>query len=269
MGIMNVKYLPVTKIINFGLSCIFTSVSIFGCAYSAPEDMPAWKITIATPSLYYVGITEAYGVNIQEDWTMLTHGYSMLGNRSSLDKARRWLGGQYDGFGIPLHTFVNTSGVQIGGGTNVLPDSIYIYWISYIHQPKFYATRYDIPEKVRQFIQTRRTYIRRDGVKRSCYKTNFVFGLLPDYHAKVWLDGCATYTYITELPPAVISNKDIKGFNAERYADGDKHLKQKATRAGITTPLYPIPWDKVNKVYWDHKADKVDSIEDYLSKSGQ
>ncbi|WP_245796983.1 DUF2931 family protein [Vibrio aerogenes] len=227
--------------------------------------MPAWKITIASPSFYSVGITEAYGVNEAKDWTVFVHNFTQLSWRNGIDKATKWLpDADYDGFGIPLHSFVNLSSRQIGSGTKELPDSIYIYWISYIHQPKFYVNKYDVPEKVRQVIQTRRSFVRPDGVKRPCYKTNFVFGLLPNGHAKVWLEGCATYTYVTELPPILTPAKDSSGFGPGRYSGGDASLKKRAEKAGVTTPLYPIPWDKVNQVYWNKKRYKVDSIEDYL-----
>ncbi|CAM3844573.1 hypothetical protein VA7868_04589 [Vibrio aerogenes CECT 7868] len=247
-------------------------VIIGGCASSPPKDMPVWEITIATPSFYSVGVIEAYGVNEKEDWTVLVHSFMQISWRNGIDRAKEWLSNNsYDGFGIPLNPLVNITSRQIGSGTKVLPESIYIFWISYIHQPKFYVTKYDVPEKVRQFIQTRRTYIRRDGVKRPCYKTDFVFGLLPNGHAKVWLEGCATYTYVTELPPALEPERDYNGFTLDHYRNPKSGTKRtvidRAKKAGVT--IDPIPWDKVNQVYWNKKRYKVDSIEDYQPKAEQ
>ncbi|WP_073606171.1 DUF2931 family protein [Vibrio aerogenes] len=258
--------------IKFGLGCIFTLVSVFGCASSPPKDMPAWKITIATPSFYNVRVTGAYGVNEAEDWTVLVHNFTQLSWRNGIEKTKKWLSNNsYDGFGIPLNPLVNITSRQIGSGTKVLPSSIYVYWVSYVNQPKFYVTRYDVPEKVRKYIQTKDFYTSRDGKKQSCYKTDFVFGLLPNGHAKVWLAGCMTYTYVTELPPALEPERDYNGFTLDHYRNPKSGTKRtvidRAKKAGVT--IDPIPWDKVNQIYWNNKTDKVDSIEDYLPKAEQ
>ncbi|MEI8631113.1 DUF2931 family protein [Vibrio sp. PP-XX7] len=155
------------------------SAAISGCASAVPEDMPAWQIVIATPSFYSVGISTAYGVNKTEDWTALTHGFSQLSNWNGLKNARKWIL-EYDGFGMPLNPFVN---IDLADKLAVAPTIcrivfMSIYRTSYIGQTKFYAARYDVPDTIKQFMRTKRSYIRRDGVKRPCYKSNFVFGLL-------------------------------------------------------------------------------------------
>ncbi|MBF4259394.1 DUF2931 family protein, partial [Vibrio anguillarum] len=82
-----------------------------------------------------------------------------------------------------------------------------------------------------------------------CYRTEFVFGLLPNGQAKVWLRGCGEIIYLAELGPDRVLDRDSNGFDEERYKQGSllNDIQQRAKDAGVS--IAPIPWDKVNKVY--------------------
>ncbi|HFG2128233.1 TPA: DUF2931 family protein, partial [Vibrio cholerae] len=83
----------------------------------------------------------------------------------------------------------------------------------------------------------------------SCYRAEFIFGLLPNGQAKVWLDGCGETVYLTELAPDQILDRDSNGvkFDSYRKSSSFADVQQRAKDAGVE--LDTIPWDKVNKVY--------------------
>ncbi|PXA69005.1 DUF2931 family protein [Vibrio sp. 11986-1-5] len=210
------------------------------------EQPWAWSISVTMPSFYPANVTQVYGVNDKENWTALLHGYLHTMRNSELKRIQERFT-DYDGFGLSLLN--TTMGVQIGTGTTHLPDTLYLYWVS-LFDTKFYVTKYEIPTSVKQLIATKTTYTRRDGaIVDSCYRAEFIFGLLPNGQAKVWLDGCGETIYLTELAPDQILDRDSNGvkFDSYRKSSSFTDVQQRAKNAGVE--LEPIPWDKVNKVY--------------------
>ncbi|EIF2259061.1 DUF2931 family protein [Vibrio cholerae] len=210
------------------------------------EQPWAWSISVTMPSFYPANVTQVYGVNDKENWTALLHGYLHTMRNSELKRIQERFT-DYDGFGLSLLN--TTMGVQIGTGTTHLPDTLYLYWVS-LFDTKFYITKYEIPTSVKQLIATKTTYTRRDGaIVDSCYRAEFIFGLLPNGQAKVWLDGCGETIYLTELAPDQILDRDSNGvkFDSYRKSSSFADVQQRAKDAGVE--LEPIPWDKVNKVY--------------------
>ncbi|EKF9593591.1 TPA: DUF2931 family protein [Vibrio cholerae] len=210
------------------------------------EQPWAWSISVTMPSFYPANVTQVYGVNDKENWTALLHGYLHTMRNSELKRIQERFT-DYDGFGLSLLN--TTMGVQIGTGTTHLPDTLYLYWVS-LFDTKFYVTKYEIPTSVKQLIATKTTYTRRDGaIVDSCYRAEFIFGLLPNGQAKVWLDGCGETIYLTELAPDQILDRDSNGvkFDSYRKSSSFVDVQQRAKDAGVE--LEPIPWDKVNKVY--------------------
>ncbi|USD40070.1 DUF2931 family protein [Vibrio sp. SCSIO 43135] len=211
---------------------------------SEPTD---WRVSIAMPSFYPVKVTQAYGVNEKYDWTSMLHGFTQFMTISKLDSVQRMLP-DYDGFGLPVQTVALTSRQQVMP-TNVLPDTLYLYWVSLINNG-FYATEFKLTEEVKMLAKEKITYTRSNGfVDDRCYRTEFVFGMLPNGHAKVWLKGCDQLIYIDDLEPAVVSDRDSFGYTAEVYDQSSykQRIKKRAEEAGAT--IDPIPWDKVNRVY--------------------
>lgn len=210
------------------------------------EQPWAWSISVTMPSFYPANVTQVYGVNDKENWTALLHGYLHTMRNSELKRIQERFT-DYDGFGLSLLN--TTMGVQIGTGTTHLPDTLYLYWVS-LFDTRFYVTKYEIPTSVKQLIATKTTYTRRDGaIVDSCYRAEFIFGLLPNGQAKVWLDGCGETIYLTELAPDQILDRDTNGvkFDSYRKSSSFVDVQQRAKDAGVE--LEPIPWDKVNKVY--------------------
>ncbi|ENM5734145.1 DUF2931 family protein [Vibrio mimicus] len=210
------------------------------------EQPWAWSISVTMPSFYPANVTQVYGVNDKENWTALLHGYLHTMRNSELKRIQERFT-DYDGFGLSLLN--TTMGVQIGTGTTHLPDTLYLYWVS-LFDTKFYVTKYEIPTSVKQLIATKTTYTRRDGaIVDSCYRAEFIFGLLPNGQAKVWLDGCGETIYLTKLAPDQILDRDSNGVKFDSYRKSSSYadVQQRAKDAGVE--LEPIPWDKVNKVY--------------------
>lgn len=229
---------------------LLLSVLLFNsCSTNAEyktEQPWAWSISVTMPSFYPANVTQVYGVNDKENWTALLHGYLHTMRNSELKRIQERFT-DYDGFGLSLLN--TTMGVQIGTGTTHLPDTLYLYWVS-LFDTKFYVTKYEIPTSVKQLIATKTTYTRRDGaIVDSCYRAEFIFGLLPNGQAKVWLDGCGETIYLTELAPDQILDRDSNGvkFDSYRKSSSFADVQQRAKDAGVE--LEPIPWDKVNKVY--------------------
>lgn len=246
------KYLNAKKEVNMQrffislLALASTSLNAFTRAPTIPEDMPKWRIGYAMSSLYPAKITEAYGVNEEQDWTSFVHKDMHFMTRSEPTKILKDLP-EYDGFGLLLGTPV-TEKRQIGG-TKSLPDSLYIYWASISNQ-RFFATKWDLSSDIKKMMSTKETYTRYDGVVRDCYRTDIIFGFLPNGNTKVWLDGCGEYKYITEITPDAELEADTFGNDAEIYkANYHSRIAERARELGAI--LDPIPWDKVNKVYSD------------------
>ncbi|EJL9324157.1 DUF2931 family protein [Vibrio cholerae] len=236
---------PVRKKVFLLLSVLLLNSCSTNAAYKTEQPW-AWSISVTMPSFYPAKVTQVYGVNDKEDWTALLHGYLHTMRNSELKRIQERFT-DYDGFGLSLLN--TTMGVQIGTGTTHLPDTLYLYWVS-LFDNKFYVTKYEIPTSVKQLIATKTPYTRRDGaIVDSCYRAEFIFGLLPNGKAKVWLDGCGETIYLTELAPDEILDRDSNGvkFDSYRKSSSFVDVQQRAKDAGVE--LEPIPWDKVNKVY--------------------
>ncbi|EGR4139795.1 DUF2931 family protein [Vibrio cholerae] len=237
---------PVRKKVLLLLSVLLLNSCSTNAAYQTEQPW-TWRVGVTMPSFYPVKITQIYGVNEKENWTVLIHNIIPRMSDSDIEYIRQ-IFPDYDGFGLP-HALGITSRSQIGVGSTQLPDTLYVYWVS-LFDTKFYVTKYEIPTSVKQLIATKTTYTRRDGaIVDSCYRAEFIFGLLPNGQAKVWLDGCGETIYLTELAPDQILDRDSNGvkFDSYRKSSSFADVQQRAKDAGVE--LEPIPWDKVNKVY--------------------
>ncbi|NOI80868.1 DUF2931 family protein [Vibrio tubiashii] len=213
---------------------------------SVPEDMPKWRIGYAMSSLYPAKVTEAYGINNTSDWTSFVHNDMHFMRRSELKRIRENIA-DYDGFGLVLGTPVTK--ISQVAGTQTLPDSVYLYWASISNQ-RFFTTKWDLSPDIKKMMSTKETYTRYDGVVRDCYRTDMIFGFLPNGNTKLWLRGCGEYKYITEITPDAELEADTFGNDADIYrANYSKRIAERSESAGAV--LDPIPWDKVNKVYSD------------------
>ncbi|MGD8110995.1 DUF2931 family protein [Vibrio sp. TRT 17S01] len=236
------------------LASLLLSVSInaFSKVPDIPQDLPKWRIGYAMSSFYPVKVTQAYGINEEQDWTSYIHNEMHFWRRSKLDYVRR-THPDYDGYGIALGSPVAKKD-QVAGATS-LPDFVYIYWAS-LANAKFYVTKFELTDEIKKNMMIKDEYIRFDGVNRECYRTDIIFGFLPNGNTKVWLYGCGGYTYLTEIAADSEVDRDTFGNDAEiykkNYAD---RIVKRAEAEGAK--LFPIPWDKVNKVYeWqDLKSD--------------
>lgn len=231
----------------------FTNASAFSRVPDVPEDMPNWRVGYAMSTLYPAEVTQAYGVNDSRDWTSFVHNdqqYMFRTDYAYIEQSYP----DYDGFGIPLGAPIGYSD-QISG-TNLLPDSIYIYWTSIATQT-FYTTKWDLTMEVKKIMSTKEQYIRRDGFNRKCYRIAAIFGFLPNGNSKVWLRGCGEYIYITELMPIAQRKLDTpinaNGIFENAYV---KQVIERAEQLGVS--IDPIPWDKVNKVY---SSDEITKLE--------
>ncbi|HCH02166.1 MAG TPA: hypothetical protein DEV85_09800 [Vibrio sp.] len=115
---------------------------------------------------------------------------------------------------------------------------------------KFYVTKFDVSDKIKALMLKKKSF-RYNGSDTPCYINDFVFGLLPNGHAKVWLYGC-NYVYIDEFAPFKIMRQDYEGRTVERLKNvgtQDVALKREKQANDLGYSLFPIPWDKVNKVY--------------------
>ncbi|KQB06035.1 DUF2931 family protein [Vibrio metoecus] len=237
------------------LSVLLLNSCSTNAAYQTEQPW-TWRVGVTMPSFYPVNVTRVYGVNNKEDWTVLIHNFMTFVSDSDISYIRQ-IFPDYDGFGLP-HALGITSRSQIGVGTTQLPDTLYVYWVS-LFDTKFYVTKYEIPNNVKQLAATKTTYTRRDGaIVDSCYRAEFIFGLLPNGQAKVWLDGCGETIYLTELAPDQILDRDSNGvkFDSYRKSSSFADVQQRAKDAGVE--LEPIPWDKVNKVYSRYEIKKLD-----------
>ncbi|WP_277868809.1 DUF2931 family protein [Salinivibrio sp. IB574] len=98
---------------------------LIGCEGNEPLPSDPWQVSVVTPSFYPIKITQAYGVNEEQDWTMPLHGLAQTMRKSELEYVRTVFP-DYDGFGLPLSILTGVSGSQLGSANKHLPDSIYI-----------------------------------------------------------------------------------------------------------------------------------------------
>jgi len=210
--------------------------------YPDDEHFLPWRIGAAISYEFPAGVLEAYGINEKEDWTsmMLPYGNLVLGSRFTLENYRKYTYPEYSGLELPLNGLINFTPNQIGLGIKSLPDTIYIIWFSSNSYFK-YLTEVSITSQIKSAMTKKYIYQKGMFKGQSCYQTDFIFGLLPDGRAKLWLKGCDYYTYIGEYQPA----KSIPPENP-------KLAKNK-----------PIPWDKVNQI-WVNEYYQLQNLEDVV-----
>ncbi|WP_045405414.1 DUF2931 family protein [Vibrio jasicida] len=221
-----------------------------------PPDFTEWNVGFAGSLLYPVMYSyDVYGVNEKEDWTSLIHPQIIIhGNpEKKLSRIRRLLGDQkYEGYELQLGEIVKNSQIA---GTKTLPDQVYVRWTSIINENEYF-TVLDVTKDMKTVMKTPRLHPR--GLDYPCYQTTFVFGFLPDGRAKVWLEGCRIFTYVGELEPKA---KNLYQGEVERAPIMDIYEKQAGKSA------YPIPWDKVNKVYYPKERFTMNTLEEALSEA--
>ncbi|MCG9752490.1 DUF2931 family protein [Vibrio brasiliensis] len=142
-----------------------------------------------------------------------------------------------------------------------MPDELYVYWGSHGYR---YATVVEVTEQIKAAMV--KPYSQPRYETQNCYQTDFMFGLLPDGRAKLWLQGCLILTYVGEYKPTKAvpvprpnpeeKPKELTSEQVEQYG----HL---LFDSGISKPPEPrkmhprpslddpIPWDKVNEVWYD------------------
>lgn len=244
------------------LALVSLPCAAFSKVPEVPQDKRQWRIGVTTPSFYNVEVSQAYGVNERENWTSLLFSYSQLSNFNNLENIQRWFP-DYDGFGIALNPGAGVAPAQMGG-TNHLPDSIYVYWTS-MHDLKFYVTKFDLSDKIKALMLNKKSY-RYAGSDIPCYINDFSLGMLPNGQVKVWLSGCLDYIYVGELAPFKIMQKDYEGFGVDIYKKSavyDVFINRQKQANDLGEPLFPIPWDKVNKTYWRKDITHVYSLDDF------
>ncbi len=218
-------------------------VGSMGCnAQGYPDDkhFQAWRIGAAISYEFPSGVLEAYGVNEKEDWTsmMLPYGNLVLQPRLTIENYRRYTYPEYDGNVLPLTGVLNFTPNQLGIGKKSLPDQLYVYWRNTLTN---YATVVDVTPQIKAAMVKPYTYQSGMFKGQSCYQTDFIFGLLPDGRAKLWLRGCLLYTYLGEYQPTKI------------MPPKDPSLAKNK----------PIPWDKVNQV-WHSTNHTMQNLEDVV-----
>ncbi|PSV40244.1 hypothetical protein C9J41_10740 [Photobacterium sp. GB-50] len=233
------------NIISTGVLCLLLA----GCSMMnrerVPDEVPDWTVGYAMPSFYPVRVTKAYGINTQEDWTSILHTHSQFMTVSDFKRIKGFLP-NYDGYGMPLRSYSTIAYYEQIMKTNHLPDKVVLYWTS-LFDAKFYITELDVTPKMKALMYTQQHHVESDGIKRTCYQSQFDFGFLPNGQVKVWLEGCGKYTYVTELSPTSMPDTDYNSITSKQYFQATEYVKKRAKKAHAT--LTPIPWDKVNKVY--------------------
>lgn len=229
------------------LKCIFCIGVLlsFACSSEQPnindERFLTWRIGAAISYNFPAEVSEAYGVNYQEDWTsvMLSYTNLNLGNRRNLNKIRERSYADYQGYKLPLHSLINFTPSQLGLGKKTLPDEIYIYW--WVPNSRTnYVTVVTVTEKMKAAM-TRQYPNPSPRLKgQNCYQTDFLFGLLPDGRAKLWLKGCRIYTYVGVFEPAKV------------MLDPKSHLAENRL----------IPWNKVEQIWYDKELYRMQSLTD-------
>lgn len=253
MSVKNMKRRKIVKALSYAglLSAGFLVVFFSNSSqpkYIEDERFRPWRIGAAISYHFPAFVYEAYGVNYSEDWTSLMLSYTSLtaGSRLNLDKMRRYSTEEYEGFTLPLHPLINYTPSQLGLGTKTLPDEIYIYWEvtnSYIK----YATLVEVTDEIKAAMTRAYPHPSWRFKGQNCYQTDFLFGLLPDGRAKLWLRGCDIYTYIGTYQPS-------------------KSMPTPYTKKAENKS---IPWDKVDKVWYDKKRDKMQTLADVTEELAQ
>ncbi|RTZ16725.1 DUF2931 family protein [Vibrio aquaticus] len=249
---MSVKKILKRSLLYLAMFLPAMSTSVSGS--TEKNILPEWRVSISSPSLYPAKVTSVYGVNHQENWISQLHAFSQFMSKTDMNNVMKWIN-SYDGYGLPLHTFTMVRGAQVSKRES-LPDDVYLYWTS-LANIQFYVTRFDLNVEIKRLMVSKDSYVGRSGDEISCYRSEIVFGLLPNGQAKVFLKGCGELIYVTELKPESVMREDAHGFNAEDYRERSyfKRIQKRADEIGAV--LDPIPWDKVNKVYSNEKVTEL------------
>ena len=243
-----------------------------------PDDprFRPWRIGAAISYNYPAAINEAYGVNYQEDWTsmMLPYG-GLLQSRYRMEKYREYTYPEYDGYAIPLGVPVNFTPDQIGSGLKSLPDELYIYWGLNGFR---YATVVKVTAQIKAAMITPYPSVISSKEGATCYQTQFLFGFLPDGRTKLWLDGCGVLTYVGEysaskavpIPPPAPEKEPEPLTEEQRKLFADLLYSTESPKLPEPPKIHPrpslddpIPWDKVNQV-WYNPGYKVQNLEDVV-----
>ena len=234
----------VNKCSLFALA-VLGNVSCASTEPELPEHLLKWNFAFVQPYLYPTYLShDMYAVNDKEDWTMMVH----LTTHNTLWKdIQKVYGSDYDGYGMMLSDMAYSD--QLGLGTNHLPDRLYVRWGGYDFTG--YITVINVTQKMKAKMVEPHPHPLQ--WKEPCYQTEFLFGLLPNGNAKLWLSGCRIYTYVGEFKPELVN-----------YRDGDPHrneLKKREEEVGVKAE--PIPWDKVDKVFYNKRRFKMDRLDDW------
>ncbi len=227
----------------FPFLILFLSTSCAKQNYPDDERFKPWRIGAAISYEFSASVLEAYGVNESDDWTsmMLPYGNLTSSRRLNLSNYREYTYQEYDGNKLVLNVVLNFTPSQVGLGTKTLPDELYVYWWVKNSETQ-YATVVDVTPQIKAAITKPYPHPSWRFEGENCYQTDFIFGLLPDGRAKLWLKGCRIYTYVGEYQPTKVMPP----------ADPSK-IKDK-----------PIPWDKVNQVWYDKEKYKMQNIDDVV-----
>jgi hypothetical protein len=231
----------VNKMFILTITALISTTACTDQGYPNDDHFQAWRIGAAISKEFPAVVGEAYGVNEKEDWTsmMLSYGNLTGASRLNIENMRRYTYPEYDGYVLPLTGAINFTPNQLGKGKKSLPDTLYVYWWSSNNYVQ-YTTVVDVTPQIKAAMVKPYPHPWLEG--QHCYQTEFLFGLLPDGRAKLWLKGCDYYTYIDEYKPT------------KTVPPKDPSLAKNK----------PIPWDKVNKV-WVNKNYKMQNLEDVVS----
>lgn len=229
--------------ILFLFSILFNATSCAKQSYPTDDGFLPWRIGAAISYEFPASVLEAYGVNESDDWTsmMLPYGNLTTSSRLNLENYKRYSYQEYDGLKLVLDSFLNFTPNQTGLGIKTLPDELYVYW--WVKNSGVqYATVVEVTPKIKAAVTKAYPHPSWRFEGENCYQTDFIFGLLPDGRAKLWLKGCRIYTYVGEYQPTKVMPP----------ADPSK-IRNK-----------PIPWDKVNQVWYDKEKYKMQNIDDVV-----
>ncbi len=245
---MHVK--PIAKLL--GMLCVIGATS--SCASLSepvyPPHFRPWTVHIAQSYLYGVAVNEVYGVNYKEDWTSLFHKISR-NSGYRLKDVRRALG-DYDYDGVGLSLGYPLLGRQIVP-TLTLPDQVYVSWSSYANENDYMMVLDVTPKMKAKMLEPHENPM---GWDEPCYQSSFLLGLLPDGKAKVWLYGCMSYTYVGEFEPNITEVE-------EHPPTGDDNRANRVAKQIGATNIFPVPWERVNQVHYDHRRFKMDRLDDW------
>ena len=245
--------LKITKLLS--LMCAVGVTTSCASSPEFPKDFTKWDIRIFHPYLYSTSAYFVYGYNKEHDFVFPMLRPSYPARMYSMSQIRRMLDWQdYDGFGLQL-TGGGANAEQIGD-IKTLPDQVFVEWQAFDYA--IYKTRLDVTDEMKTVMKT--PHLSPMGWDEACYQTSFAFGLLPDGRAKVWLYGCEIFTYVGEVEPV----EKVREHPREYYEDSNGFYVR-SKELGVKAE--PIPWDKVEKVYYSDKMFTMNTLEEAINES--